>query len=75
MKVLDGYYSNVRNYVSIQDKKLYVMKSHDCHAMMQQLLLLLIVIKNLSPKDIRVLLKICVSSSMLFVRRQLTQQS
>ncbi|KAL0540416.1 hypothetical protein IC582_024653 [Cucumis melo] len=42
MKVPRGYSSNVRNLVSIEDSKLDGLKSHDCHVLLQQLLLVAI---------------------------------
>ena len=39
LKVPEGYCSNFRNLVSIEDLKLYGLKSHDYHTLMQQLLL------------------------------------
>ena len=38
LKVPKGYFSNMRNLVSMEDLKLYGLKSHDYHALMQQLL-------------------------------------
>ncbi|KAI5337397.1 hypothetical protein L3X38_016668 [Prunus dulcis] len=38
MKVPEGYYSNIKNLVSLQDSRLLGLKSHDCHTLMQQLL-------------------------------------
>ncbi|KAI5329311.1 hypothetical protein L3X38_028708 [Prunus dulcis] len=38
MKVLEGYSSNIKNLVSLQDSRLLGLKSHDCHTLMQQLL-------------------------------------
>ncbi|CAL2256125.1 unnamed protein product [Prunus armeniaca] len=38
MKVPEGYSSNIKNLVSLQDSRLLVLKSHDCHTLMQQLL-------------------------------------
>ena len=38
IKVPNGYYSNIYNLVSIKDLRLIDLKSHDCHALMQQLL-------------------------------------
>ncbi|XP_060968549.1 uncharacterized protein LOC115708932 [Cannabis sativa] len=38
VKVPYGYSSNIRNLVSIKDLRLIGLKSHDCHALMQQLL-------------------------------------
>ncbi|KAI5313343.1 hypothetical protein L3X38_042517 [Prunus dulcis] len=38
MKVPEGYSSNMKNLVSLQDSRLLGLKSHDCHTLMQQLL-------------------------------------
>ena len=38
IKVLEGYSSNIRSCVSLDDLKLTGLKSHDCHVLMQQLL-------------------------------------
>ncbi|KAI5334530.1 hypothetical protein L3X38_024663 [Prunus dulcis] len=38
MKVPEGYSSNIKNLVSLQDSRLLSLKSHDCHTLMQQLL-------------------------------------
>ncbi|RVW24082.1 hypothetical protein CK203_091324 [Vitis vinifera] len=38
LKVPEGYCSNFRNLVSMEDLKLYGLKSHDYHTLMQQLL-------------------------------------
>ncbi|CAL9025226.1 unnamed protein product [Prunus brigantina] len=38
MKVPEGYSSNIKNLVSLQDSRLLGLKSHDCHTIMQQLL-------------------------------------
>ncbi|CAL2255581.1 unnamed protein product [Prunus armeniaca] len=38
MKVPEGYSSNIKNLVSLQDSRLLGLKSHDCHTSMQQLL-------------------------------------
>ncbi|XP_062111616.1 uncharacterized protein LOC133823056 isoform X1 [Humulus lupulus] len=51
MKVPDGYSSNIRNLVSMRDLRLMGMKSHDCHMLMQQLLL--IAIRSVLPKKVR----------------------
>ncbi|KAI5350563.1 hypothetical protein L3X38_003454 [Prunus dulcis] len=42
MKVPKGYCSNIRNLVSLKDSRLLGLKSHDCHTLMQQLLLVAI---------------------------------
>jgi len=38
IKVPSGYSSNIQNLVSMKDLKLVGLKSHDCHALMQQFL-------------------------------------
>ncbi|BBG93461.1 hypothetical protein Prudu_001473 [Prunus dulcis] len=38
MGVPEGYSSNIKNLVSLQDSRLLGLKSHDCHTLMQQLL-------------------------------------
>lgn len=38
VKVPQGYSSNICNFVSMEELKLFGMKSHDCHILMQQLL-------------------------------------
>ncbi|CAL9024675.1 unnamed protein product [Prunus brigantina] len=38
MKVPEGYSSNIKSLVSLQDSRLLGLKSHDCHTLMQQLL-------------------------------------
>ncbi|CAL2247759.1 unnamed protein product [Prunus armeniaca] len=42
MKVPEGYCSNIKNLVSLKDSRLLGLKSHDCHTLMQQLLLMAI---------------------------------
>ncbi|XP_062103264.1 uncharacterized protein LOC133814298 [Humulus lupulus] len=51
IKVPDGYSSNIRNLVSMKDLRLIGLKSHDCHALMQQLLP--IAIRSVSQKHVR----------------------
>ena len=38
IKVPSGYSSNIQSLISMKDLKLVVLKSHDCHALTQQLL-------------------------------------
>ena len=38
LKVPNGYYSNLRNCVSMEELKLYGLKSHDYHTLIQQIL-------------------------------------
>ena len=64
LKVPDGYCSNFRNLISLQDLKLYGLKSHDCHALMQQLLPL--EIRSLLQKHVRyVITRFCAFFSNL----------
>jgi hypothetical protein len=51
LKVPDGYSSNLRNCVSLEDLKLYGLKSHDCHILMQQILP--ISIRAILPRQVR----------------------
>jgi len=37
-KVPQGYFSNIKSLVAVNDLKLVGLKSHDCHVLMQQLL-------------------------------------
>ena len=58
IKVPDGYFLNIRNRVSMQDLKLYGIKSHDCHVPMQQLLPM--AIKALLPDHVKkVIMRVC----------------
>ncbi|XP_062104463.1 uncharacterized protein LOC133815665 [Humulus lupulus] len=58
LKVPDGYSSNIRNCVSIEQCKLMGLKSHDCHILMQQLLL--VAIKGSMPMGPRdAIIRLC----------------
>jgi len=48
VKVPQGYSSNVKSLVSMNDLKLIGLKSHDCHVLMQQLLPM--AIRGILPK-------------------------
>lgn len=50
-QVPDGYSSNLRNLVSMQELKLVGLKSHVCHILMQQLLP--VVLCNVLPYHVR----------------------
>ncbi|KAL0533416.1 hypothetical protein IC582_030256 [Cucumis melo] len=50
IKVPEGYSSNIRSLVSLDDLKLNGLKSHDCHVLMQQLLS--IAIRSILPKNL-----------------------
>ncbi|KAL0553624.1 hypothetical protein IC582_007524 [Cucumis melo] len=51
IKVPEGYFSNIRNLVSMTDLKLNSLKSHDCHVLIQQLFP--IAIRSVLPKHVR----------------------
>ncbi|XP_062079416.1 uncharacterized protein LOC133783815 [Humulus lupulus] len=58
LKVPDGYSSNIRNCVSMEQCKLVGLKSHDCHILMQQLLP--VAIRGLMPKGPRdAIIRLC----------------
>ncbi|RVW87691.1 hypothetical protein CK203_057234 [Vitis vinifera] len=50
LKALEGYCSNFRNLVSMEDLKLCGLKSHDYHTLMQQLLP--VALRSLLPKHV-----------------------
>ena len=52
LKVPQGYSSNIKSLVSINDLKLVGLKSHDCHVLMQQLLP--IAIRGILPDKVQV---------------------
>ncbi|XP_031116564.1 uncharacterized protein LOC116020223 [Ipomoea triloba] len=51
VKVPQWYSSNISRFVNIQDLKLVGLKSHDCHALMQQLLP--VAVRGILPKKLR----------------------
>ncbi|KAL4021068.1 hypothetical protein IC575_019857 [Cucumis melo] len=51
LKVPEGYSSNIQSLVSLTDLKLYGLKSHDHHILMQQLLP--VAIRGILPKHVR----------------------
>ncbi|KAL5576886.1 hypothetical protein UlMin_018585 [Ulmus minor] len=58
LKVPEGYYSNFRNRVSLEEMKLISLKSHDCHTLIQQLIP--IAIRGMMPKKVRyAITKLC----------------
>ena len=52
MKFPQGYSSNIKSLVSINDLELVGLKSHDCHVLMQQLFP--VAIRGIFPKKVRV---------------------
>ncbi|XP_024178950.2 uncharacterized protein LOC112184960 [Rosa chinensis] len=58
MKVPEDYSSNISNLVSMDDLRLSGLKSHDCHALMQQLLP--VAIRGVLEKPVRIaLIRLC----------------
>nr|XP_017233003.1 PREDICTED: uncharacterized protein LOC108207048 [Daucus carota subsp. sativus] len=58
MKLPYGHSSNIRNCVSMADLKIFGMKSHDCHVLLQQLLP--VAIRSVLPKNVRVsIIRLC----------------
>ena len=58
LKVLEGYCSKFGNLVSVEELKLHGLKSHDYHALMQQLLP--IAIRSVLPKHVRyAIMRLC----------------
>ena len=54
MKVPDGYAFNISWCVQVNERKIFGLKSHDCHVLMQQLLPL--AIRGVLDKNVCVLL-------------------
>ncbi|KAL0556667.1 hypothetical protein IC582_005181 [Cucumis melo] len=58
LKVPEGYSSNIQSLVSLTDLKLYGLKSHDHHVLMQQLLP--VAIHGILPKHVRLaIIRLC----------------
>ena len=72
LKVPKGYCSNFRNLVSMEELKLSGLKSHDYHALMQQLLL--VAIRSMLPKHVKYAITRLCFSLMHFVQRWWTCQ-
>jgi len=52
VKVPQGYYSNIKSLVQLKELKLVGLKSHDCHVLMQQLLVVAIVNSSLQLRSL-----------------------
>jgi len=65
VKVPQGYSSNIKSLGSMEDLKLIGLKSHDCHVLMQDLLL--VAIRGILLKNVRQVITRLAYSSMLFV--------
>ncbi|XP_071700321.1 uncharacterized protein [Rutidosis leptorrhynchoides] len=64
IKVPSGYSANIRKLVSMKDLKLLGMKSHDCHVLMTQMIL--IAIRGILPNRIRhTITKLCLFFNMI----------
>jgi len=50
VKVPQGYSSNIKSLVQLKDLKLVGLKSHDCHVLMQQLLVM--AIRDILPNKV-----------------------
>ena len=58
MKLPYGHASNIKNCVSMEELKMFGLKSHDCHILLQQLLP--IAIRAVLPKKVRVtIIRLC----------------
>ena len=51
VKVPQEYSSNIKSFVQLKDLKLVGLKSHDCHVLMQQLLV--VAIRDILPNKVR----------------------
>jgi len=51
VKVPQGYSSNIKSLLQLKDLKLVGLKSHDCHVLVQQLLL--VAIRDILPNKVR----------------------
>ena len=69
VKVPQGYSSKVNNLVSMYDLKLIDLKSHDCHILMQQILLM--AIRWILPKNVRHTITRLCSFFLTFVKFQM----
>ena len=58
VKVPSGYSLNIKGILNLQEKKLTNLKSHDCHVLMTELLL--IVLRGILPENVRLtIVKLC----------------
>lgn len=63
----DGYSSNIASRVSLEDLKIFNLKSHDCHVLMQQVLS--VALRGLLPKGPRVaIFRLCACLNQLCQR-------
>ena len=65
VKVSQGYSSNIKSLVSMEDLKLMGLKSHDCHVLMQDLLPM--AIHGILPKNVRqVITHVCLFFNAIY---------
>ena len=58
MKVPSGYFSNMQGRINVKEKKFTNLKSHDCHVLMTQLLL--VALRGILPENVRLaIVKLC----------------
>jgi hypothetical protein len=58
IKVPSDFSSNVKGIINVEDKKFLNLKSHDCHVLMMQLLL--VALSGILPPNVRlVTVKLC----------------
>jgi len=58
IKVPSGYSSNIQGRLNMKEKKFTNLKSHDCHVLMTQLLL--VVLRGILPENVRLaIVKLC----------------
>jgi hypothetical protein len=58
IKVPTGFSSNIKEIVNMKDKIFQNLKSHDCHVLMTQLLL--VALRGILPKNVRLaIVKVC----------------
>ena len=65
VKVPEGYSSNIRNLLNMENLKLVGLKSHDCHVLMQHLLP--VAIRSILPKNVRFsITKLCLFFNAIY---------
>ncbi|XP_021763790.1 uncharacterized protein LOC110728454 [Chenopodium quinoa] len=65
VKVPEGYSSNIRNFVNMENLKLVGLKSHDCHVLMQHLLP--VAIRLILPKNVRfAITRLCLFFNVIY---------
>ena len=58
IKVPSGYSSNIKRLLNLKEKKFAHVKSHDCHVLMMQLIL--VALRGILPVNVRAtIIKLC----------------